>query len=181
MKTAKRRSLGRALAVVAMLVLTGCGKDSSGGSGDLSGTWGVIGSRAGDMPVVLTVTIDSQHIEVLGPNGSFVAKRSGTGFIVTYSVGDKVEQVLTPRENGGSMSFGALPLDLSGRWSFRTPDFTDGVGCDVPRASRNCDRPGGTRCRKLARRTPGGRSDPNGLRRGLAASSRGRLGRDGRS
>ena len=133
----QRRALGGALGTLAMLVVASCGKDPPGAEEDLSGTWDVIGSRPGGVPVALTITIDSQHIAVTGAKESFVAARSSTGFVITYSLGDRSAQVLALQENGGSMKFGALPIDLSGAWSFRTPDFSDGIGCNATLAITN--------------------------------------------
>jgi hypothetical protein len=121
-----------ALGTLVMIVLAGCGKDGpSSAEEDLSGTWDVLGSSPGGVPLALTITLDAQHIDVIGAKESFVAVRSGTGFILTYSVGDRSAQVLALRENGGVMNVGALPFDLSGLWSFRTPDFTEGIGCNA--------------------------------------------------
>jgi hypothetical protein len=116
-----------------MLVVGGCGKeDAPGGSvGDLSGTWDVIGSSPSAAQIELVITLDAQHIEVIGGGGSFSAVPEGSGFILTYSVAKGAAQAVALRQSGGSMKFGAIPLDLSGLWSFRTPDFQDNVGCNA--------------------------------------------------
>jgi hypothetical protein len=128
-----KRAMGSWLTAVSLLVVGGCGSnDNPGGSvGDLSGVWDVIGSSPSGAHVELVLTLDAQHIEVIGAGGSFSALPQGSGFVLTYSVGARSAQVLALRENGGSMHFGAIPLDLSGLWSFRTTDFQDNVGCNA--------------------------------------------------
>ena len=137
------------LGVVCLLALFGCGGQSHAGDGDtggtggtggapeggapadLTGTWDAIGSMLGETPIELTITLDAQHIEVTTSSGSFVAERDASGFHASYTVDTISKPIVGAQQNAGSMRFGIIPLDLSGSWSVRNFDPSDGYGCDA--------------------------------------------------
>jgi hypothetical protein len=97
---------------------------------DLSGTWDVIASNTGTKPYPLTVTIDSQHVEVVTGDGSFTVQQNGSGFLANYASSAIARPIAVTRNAMGAMVFGAIPLDLSGSWTARITNTVETIGCD---------------------------------------------------
>lgn len=126
--------------VLASLVLLSCGASSTSSPGDadagalpefdLTGTWDVIATVLGKTPAEVTVEIDAQHLRVTVPTGSFSAQKNGDGFLVVHTDGAGPHQVVV-RQLAGALQFGAIPLNLSGAWTARSPEGNDGLGCDA--------------------------------------------------
>jgi S-adenosylmethionine:tRNA ribosyltransferase-isomerase len=98
-----------------------------------------------------------------------------------FAEGNLLERALAAAEQAEYLQheFGDIMLILASTAlsdSRRPIDHRSG-----PTEAQEPDRPGGTRCRKPTRGTRRGRSGQKGLRGGLAASLRGRLGRTDRS
>jgi hypothetical protein len=105
-----------------LLLGAACGSGTGGGqisNDSLAGIWDVTATRSGSSPTHLTVTVDSNQLKVEGSAGFLSAVRSQTGFDVIWDRalidGSEFRAVqVTP----DALSVGALPINLSGQWSF---------------------------------------------------------------
>ncbi len=108
------------------------GECSAGLDGaSLAGNWHAIGTRIGVPPLELAINIDSQHLAIQTARGSFTAEKDGTAFTVTYVESGGSKRLAATQQIAGSMALGAIPIDLSGSWTFRNIPGPNEIGPDM--------------------------------------------------
>jgi len=119
------------------------GQCSAGLDGaSLAGSWHAIGTRIGVPPLELRIDLDSQHLAIQAARGTFTAAKNGAAFTVTYAETNGSARLAATQQIAGSMALGAIPLDLSGSWTFRNipgPNdiVPDMLGCDATLSATN--------------------------------------------
>ena len=127
-------------------MVVGCGGSSSGGSlggqasagggtgsgstSTLAGTWDFLGTQGTTMATG-TLSIDAGSISVVANGGSLTLSRQGDALTLSYSDDVVTKTAMGQQSGGGTVSFGAIPFDLSGTVSLTEvptdPDISAGT------------------------------------------------------
>jgi hypothetical protein len=108
-----------------------CGPSPEGGTGQeastdacfsgapsISGTWDITASRVQGPPTNATLSIDASSFSFMVNGSSLTFREQGGTLSLTWTDPRRTLPIVTTHTSNG-MYFGALPLDVSGSWSFR--------------------------------------------------------------
>ncbi len=93
---------------------------SSADAGGLAGTWTVTTTAMG-APVVTTVTIGQDSLDITSPDFTLTATRTGPVLVFTDHdpPGDANTAVLSATQEAGAFNAGMVPFDLGGSWTIQ--------------------------------------------------------------